>query len=101
MKVSLIYNTVTTIDNKRHNHGLGFATFLIRRHSLAISSSDQQQPLEICAQMFPIDAVAPWSSDPTFDPVYEALTCFVLSNSLHFALKRVVQLVADLGERRF
>ncbi|KAI3723305.1 hypothetical protein L2E82_34786 [Cichorium intybus] len=101
MEVSLIYNTVTTIDNKRHNHGLGFATFLIRRHSLVISSSDQQQPLEICAQMLPIDAVAPWSSDPTFDPVYEALTWFVLSNSLHFALKRVVQLVADPGERRF
>lgn len=170
MEVSLIYDTVTTIDNKKHNHGLGFATFLIRRHNFAISSSDQQQPLEVCAQMLPIDAVAPppvkpstipktgarkrtrvrkriqidsfgadeggdiggffgggdgpfgggggngggggsfhgfnWdesspsSPDPAFDFVYEALTWFVLSNCLHFALKRVLQLVADPGERR-
>ncbi|KAL7596435.1 hypothetical protein Lser_V15G30086 [Lactuca serriola] len=165
MEVSLIHDTLTTID-KKHSHRLGFANSLIRRHNFAISSPDQQQRLEICAQMLPIDAVAPppvkpstipktgarkrsrirkrikvdsfgaddggdgggffgggdgpfgggggsggggggnfhgfnWdessssSSDPAFDFVYEALTWFVLSNCLHFALKRVVRIVAD------
>ncbi|PSS01521.1 Cell wall protein [Actinidia chinensis var. chinensis] len=40
------------------------------------------------------------SSDPAFDVVYEVISWIALSNCLHFALKKVVRIVADgLGNR--
>ena len=34
-------------------------------------------------------------SDPAFDVVYEVISWIALSNCLHFALKKVVRIVAD------
>lgn len=68
MEVSLISDTVTTIDHPKQSHGLGFTKLFIRRHNFTHSSPDQQQRLEICAQSLPIDAVAPPPVKPSTIP---------------------------------
>lgn len=66
MEISVISDNVTTIDTK-HSHGLGFANSLTRRHNF-LCSPDQQRRLEICAQVLPIDAVAPPPVKPSTIP---------------------------------
>ncbi|KAK1430712.1 hypothetical protein QVD17_13656 [Tagetes erecta] len=67
MEASLIYDNITTI-NRKHNHTLGFANFITRRHNLTISSSDDHRRLETRAQTLPIDAVAPPPVKPSIIP---------------------------------
>ncbi|KAI3692071.1 hypothetical protein L6452_31880 [Arctium lappa] len=72
MEVSLISDSITTIDHQNQIHGLGFPNFFIRRHNFTHPSHDQQQQqqqrLEICAQSLPIDAVAPPPVKPSTIP---------------------------------